>query len=312
MLGPSGSGKSTVLRLIAGLETPDHGEIWLDAARVDGLHPRDRNVGFVFQHYALFRHMRVWENVSFGLTVRGRPEAERRARAREMLTLMGLDGLDERFPEQLSGGQRQRVALARALAPKPPLLLLDEPFGAVDARVREELRSWLRRLHDEVHTTSIFVTHDQEEAFSVADRVVVFHEGRVEQVGTPAEILDAPATGFVASFVGEVNVLEGRVTGAGVGEAAGLRLPLVGPHPEVGARARMVVRAWDFKLWAQPDGLARARRVVPLGDRVLVDAVLPDGSPIKARFPRRSSLLQGVEGGAALAVEVTQARAYPA
>ncbi|MEQ1567995.1 MAG: sulfate ABC transporter ATP-binding protein, partial [Myxococcota bacterium] len=211
LLGPSGGGKSTILRIVAGLERADSGEVWLDGRRVDHLHARERGVGFVFQHYALFRHMDVAENVGFGLEVREVPAPERRLRVERLLDTVGLGGLGGRMPHQLSGGQRQRVALARALAPQPGLLLLDEPFGAVDAKVREELRRWLRKLHDEVHTTSVFVTHDQEEAFAVADRVLIVSRGRLEQVGTPAEVLDTPATEFVARFGGEVNVLSGQV-----------------------------------------------------------------------------------------------------
>ena len=206
LLGPSGSGKSTILRILAGLESADSGQVWFDGEPATDLHARVRSVGFVFQHYALFRHLTVEDNVAFGLDVRGVPKADARKRAHELLELTGLPGLGKRYPAQLSGGQRQRVALARALAPEPKVLLLDEPFGAVDAKVREELRQWLRRLHDEVGVTSIFVTHDQDEAFSVSDRVLVIHRGRVEQLGTPTEILDEPATEFVARFVGEVSV----------------------------------------------------------------------------------------------------------
>ncbi|MEI6416043.1 MAG: sulfate ABC transporter ATP-binding protein, partial [Pseudomonadota bacterium] len=186
-LGPSGSGKSTVLRIIAGLEIADGGTVHFYGERADHLHARSREVGFVFQHYALFRHMSVHENIAFGLKVQGMSRQRQTARVSELLTLMGLQGLGDRYPSQLSGGQRQRVALARALAPEPKVLLLDEPFGAVDAKVREELRHWLRRLHDEVPVTSLFVTHDQEEAFSVADKVIVIHRGRVEQIGSPTE-----------------------------------------------------------------------------------------------------------------------------
>ena len=209
-LGPSGSGKSTILRIIAGLETADAGEIWFDGGRADHLHARARGVGFVFQHYALFRHMTVAENIAFGLNVQGARRKRKAARVAELLALMGLQGLGDRYPAQLSGGQRQRVALARALAPEPRVLLLDEPFGAVDAKVREELRHWLRRLHDEVHVTSIFVTHDQEEALEVADRVVLMKGGQIEQVGSPQEVWDHPASPFVYGFLGDVNLFHGR------------------------------------------------------------------------------------------------------
>ena len=209
LLGPSGSGKTTLLRIIAGLEFQDEGTVAFDGVDVADLAVADRRVGFVFQHYALFRHMTVSENVGFGLSVgkRRRPAAERRARAEELLRLVQLDGLAARYPAQLSGGQRQRVALARALAIEPRLLLLDEPFGALDAQVRKELRRALRDLHKQMGLTSVFVTHDQEEAMELADRVVVMNQGRIEQIGTPDEIYAHPATPFVSAFVGETNVL---------------------------------------------------------------------------------------------------------
>jgi len=211
LLGPSGSGKTTLLRVIAGLESPDDGSVLYADEVVTHRAPRERNVGFVFQHYALFRHMTVFENIAFGLRVRRQPKAEIRERVMELLHLVRLEGLESRRPNQLSGGQRQRVALARALAIRPKVLLLDEPFGALDAKVRQELRAWLRRLHDEIHMTSVFVTHDQEEAFEVADHVVVMNEGRVEQMGTPQEIFDHPANPFVMDFLGNVNTLSARV-----------------------------------------------------------------------------------------------------
>ena len=216
LLGPSGSGKTTLLRIIAGLEAPDAGLVRFDRAEATNLSARDRNVGFVFQHYALFRHMTVFENVAFGLRVRPRrlrpSEQKIRARVQELLGLVQLDWAGERLPSQLSGGQRQRVALARALAVEPRVLLLDEPFGALDAKVREELRRWLRRLHDELHITSVFVTHDQEEALEVANKVVVLNNGRIEQAGTPDELYHHPATPFVYNFLGNVNLFHGRVS----------------------------------------------------------------------------------------------------
>jgi sulfate transport system ATP-binding protein len=211
LLGPSGSGKTTLLRIIAGLEVADSGTVLYRDQDVTRRSPRDRNVGFVFQHYALFRHMNVFENVAFALRVRGRPHRQVEERVRELLHLIRLEGLEKRLPSQLSGGQRQRVALARSLAAQPDVLLLDEPFGALDAKVRQELRQWLRRLHDEIGVTSVFVTHDQEEAFEVADRVVVMGGGRVEQAGTPQEVFEHPANAFVMDFLGNVNVFHGRV-----------------------------------------------------------------------------------------------------
>ncbi len=211
LLGPSGSGKTTLLRIISGLEVPDRGSVYYHDEDVTDAAVRDRNVGFVFQHYALFRHMTVFDNVAFGLRVRKRPKAQIRDRVHELLRLVQLDGYERSMPSQLSGGQRQRVALARALAAEPKVLLLDEPFGALDAKVRQELRQWLRRLHDEIHVTSVFVTHDQEEAFEVADRVVIMNRGTIEQVGSPADIFEHPANPFVMDFLGNVNVFHGHV-----------------------------------------------------------------------------------------------------
>ena len=211
LLGPSGSGKTTLLRIIAGLEPPDAGAVRYHDEDVTHAPVTERNVGFVFQHYALFRHLSVFENVAFALRVRGVPRARVRERVRELLRLVQLEGLERSLPSQLSGGQRQRIALARALAAEPKVLLLDEPFGALDAKVRQELRQWLRRLHDELHVTSVFVTHDQEEAFEVADRVVIMNHGRIEQTGTPEEIFENPANPFVMDFLGNVNVFHGSV-----------------------------------------------------------------------------------------------------
>ncbi|MEK8034435.1 sulfate ABC transporter ATP-binding protein [Ideonella sp. DXS29W] len=215
LLGPSGSGKTTLLRMIAGLETPDSGSVLFHGEDATFADVRERNVGFVFQHYALFGHMSIFENIAFGLRVRPRatrPSEEAiRKKVLDLLKLVQLDALAGRYPHQLSGGQRQRVALARALAVEPKVLLLDEPFGALDAKVRKELRRWLRRLHDEMHVTSVFVTHDQEEAMEVADRIVVMNEGRIEQVGAPDEVYDHPATPFVLKFLGDVNLFHGRV-----------------------------------------------------------------------------------------------------
>jgi sulfate transport system ATP-binding protein len=214
LLGPSGSGKTSLLRIIAGLEVPDSGSVLFHGADATGTDVRDRQVGFVFQHYALFGHMNIFENVAFGLRVRPKatrpPERDIRAKVTELLKLVQLDWIATRYPHQLSGGQRQRIALARALAVEPKVLLLDEPFGALDAKVRKELRRWLRRLHDDMHTTSVFVTHDQEEAMEVADRIVVMNQGRIEQDGPPDEVYDRPATPFVLQFLGDVNLFHGR------------------------------------------------------------------------------------------------------
>ena len=307
-LGPSGSGKSTVLRIIAGLETADAGTVHFHGERADHLHARSRRVGFVFQHYALFRHMTVAENIAFGLQVQGATRARQTARVDELLGLMGLTGLGGRYPGQLSGGQRQRVALARALAPEPKVLLLDEPFGAVDAKVREELRHWLRRMHDEVRVTSIFVTHDQEEAFSVADKVIVIHAGGVEQVGSPNQILDEPATEFVAKFIGEANVYDGQVRDGALAIGA-LSLPT--PGLAEGTQVCAVLRLYDLKFWRDEAGQGTVVRMTTLGDRVKVEALLDGGVAIFAQFPRRSTLLHGIEPGCCIHVEVTLARVYP-
>jgi sulfate/thiosulfate transport system ATP-binding protein len=211
LLGPSGSGKSTLLRIIAGLESPDSGAVEIAGEDVTGVAPQQRGIGFVFQHYAAFKHLTVRDNVGFGLAVRKRPKDEIRRRVDELLEIVGLDGYHDRMPSQLSGGQRQRMALARALAVEPRVLLLDEPFGALDAKVRAELRAWLRRLHDEVHVTTVLVTHDQEEAMEVSDRVAVMNRGRVEQVGAPRELYDRPGSEFVMSFLGPVTRVDDRL-----------------------------------------------------------------------------------------------------
>jgi len=248
LLGPSGCGKTTLLRIIAGLETADRGEVLLDGEDASDTHVRERQVGFVFQHYALFRHMTVFENVAFGLRVKPRKlrpsEADIRRKVHELLNLVQLDWLADRFPPQLSGGQRQRIALARALAVEPRVLLLDEPFGALDAQVRKELRRWLRRLHDELHITSIFVTHDQEEALEVADRVVLMDHGRVEQVGAPTEVYEHPATPFVYGFLGASNEFPGRVAG-GRGFARPHEV-VIATQPAAGGTEAVVRRVLSF------------------------------------------------------------------
>jgi sulfate transport system ATP-binding protein len=251
LLGPSGSGKTTLLRIIAGLDFADSGSVAVHDDDVTGRSARERNMGFVFQHYALFRHMNVFENVAFGLRVRGWKNGAVRERVHELLRLVRLENLERRYPAQLSGGQRQRVALARALAAQPRVLLLDEPFGALDAKVRKDLRQWLRQLHDELHVTSVFVTHDQEEAFEVADRVVVMRDGRVEQCGTPQEIFDHPANAFVMDFLGQVNVFHGRVQ-SGKAVLGGLELEYPDyPHDE-SSPAEVYVRPHELEIHTEP------------------------------------------------------------
>jgi sulfate/thiosulfate transport system ATP-binding protein len=263
LLGPSGSGKSTLLRVIAGLERPDAGSIEIDGRDATDLPPQRRGVGFVFQHYAAFKHMTVRENVAFGLKVARRPKAEVRARVEELLELVQLPGLADRYPAQLSGGQRQRMALARSLAVQPSVLLLDEPFGALDARVRQELRAWLRRLHDEVHVTTVFVTHDQEEAMEVADRIVVMNAGRIEQVGGPRDLYEHPANAFVMGFVGPVTRL-----------------------------GELFVRPHDIQVRRQPNGTtaeAMVERLVHLGFEVRADLLLGDGQRLQAQLSREDA-----------------------
>jgi sulfate transport system ATP-binding protein len=260
LLGPSGSGKSTLLRIIAGLEQPDTGEILISGEDATSVRPQNRDVGFVFQHYAAFKHMTVRNNIAFGLKVRKRPRAEIRDRVDELLRLVQLEPFGHRYPSQLSGGQRQRMALARALAVEPKVLLLDEPFGALDARVRAELREWLRRLHDEVHVTTVFVTHDQEEAMAVADQIAVMNRGRIEQVGGPRDLYEHPQTEFVMSFVG--------------------------PATRLGERW---VRPHDLDLQLDPgDGTIEAmvRRIVHLGFEVRVELENGDGEPLWAQLTR--------------------------
>ena len=268
LLGPSGSGKTTLLRIIAGLETADEGNVLYQDEDVTAQSPKDRQVGFVFQHYALFRHMSVFENIAFGMRVRRRPKAEINSRGHELLHLVRLEGLSQRYPSQLSGGQRQRVALARALAVQPRILLLDEPFGALDAKVRQELRQWLRQLHDEIHLTTVFVTHDQEEAFEVADRVVVMNHGQIEQSGTPQEVFDRPATPFVMDFLGNVNVFHGRVeNGMAMLGAMNIAYPDY-PHAE-SRSATAYVRPHELDISHQPFGTSslevRVMQINPAG-----------------------------------------------
>jgi sulfate/thiosulfate transport system ATP-binding protein len=263
LLGPSGSGKSTLLRVIAGLEVPDSGTVVLEGEDVTSVPPQKRGIGFVFQHYAAFKHMTVRDNVAFGLKIRKRPKDEVVRRVEELLGIVGLTGYASRYPSQLSGGQRQRMALARALAVEPKVLLLDEPFGALDANVRADLRAWLRRLHDEVHVTTVLVTHDQEEAMELADKIVVINEGRVEQVGAPRELYDRPANDFVMGFLGPVSRL---------------RCDLVRPH--------------DLVLQSHPAEAAmeaQVLRVVHLGFEVRVELQLTDGNQVSAQLTRHEA-----------------------
>ena len=257
LLGPSGCGKTTLLRIIAGLESPDSGSIHFHGADATERQVREREVGFVFQHYALFRHMTVFENVAFGLRVRPkqtRPsDTEIKKRVHALLELVQLDWLADRYPPQLSGGQRQRIALARALAVEPKVLLLDEPFGALDAKVRKELRRWLRRLHDELHITSIFVTHDQEEALEVSDRVVVLNKGRIEQIGTPQDVYDHPASPFVYEFLGNVNQFKSHVH-QGEAKIGGIGLKLDGYHETQNSPAMAYVRPHDIEIYKERNG----------------------------------------------------------
>jgi sulfate transport system ATP-binding protein len=271
LLGPSGSGKSTLLRVIAGLEDPDGGQVLFGDDDVTHQPARARGVGMVFQHYAAFKHMTVWDNVAFGLQIRKHPKAVIKKRVDELLELVQLEGLAKRYPAQLSGGQRQRMALARALAVDPEVLLLDEPFGALDARVRKELRAWLRRLHDEVHVTTIIVTHDQEEAMEVSGQIVVINQGRVEQVGTPRELYESPANEFVMSFVGPVNR---------IGDT--------------------FVRPRDINLSLEPDGdstEATVERVVHLGFEVRAELVRNDGQHLLAQLTQEEAQALELERG---------------
>ena len=280
LLGPSGSGKSTLLRIIAGLEWPDDGEIKLAGEDATPLTPQKRGVGFVFQHYAAFKHMTVRDNIAFGLKIRKRPKDEVTRRVDELLDLVQLQGFGDRYPAQLSGGQRQRMALARALAPEPKVLLLDEPFGALDARVRAELRVWLRRLHEETHTTTVFVTHDQEEAMEVADKVVVMNQGRVEQVAGPRELYDEPANPFVMSFVGQANRF---------GDT------WVRPH--------------DLQVLLTPNGTTReamVERISHLGFEVRVELARDDGAHVQAQLTRDDAERLELEPGQIVYVEPTR------
>jgi sulfate/thiosulfate transport system ATP-binding protein len=335
LLGPSGCGKTTLLRIIAGLETADAGSILFAGEDTTDVHVRERQVGFVFQHYALFRHMTVFENVAFGLRVKPRAqrpsEAQIRKKVHDLLGLVQLDWLADRFPSQLSGGQRQRIALARALAVEPKVLLLDEPFGALDAKVRKELRRWLRRLHDELNVTSIFVTHDQEEALEVADRVVLMHAGKVEQVGSPQEVWDHPASPFVYGFLGDVNLFHGR---AHEGEVLLEGMQIASPeHADArNAKAFAYVRPHDLDVRRYSPGegvdaagrprgivvqLSRAIVVGPIARLELIpaDDTKPTGdngqdSIIEAQIPAQQYKEMGFREGETLVVTPRRARVF--
>jgi sulfate transport system ATP-binding protein len=284
LLGPSGSGKSTLLRVIAGLERPEQGDVAILGEDATNLPPQKRGVGMVFQHYAAFKHLTVWNNVAFGLQIRKRPKQEIRERVASLLELVQLQGLAERYPSQLSGGQRQRMALARALAVEPRVLLLDEPFGALDARVRKELRTWLRRLHDEVHVTTVLVTHDQEEAMEVADRIALMDHGRIEQVGKPRDLYEHPANEFVMGFVGPVTSLDGA---------------LVRPH--------------DVELLLEPESATReavVERVVHLGFEVRVELLLETGDPATVQLTRDAAELLELARGQIVFVRPTRDRVF--
>lgn len=311
LLGPSGSGKTTVLRLIAGLETPSSGDIFIDGRRVNDVSVQERNIGFVFQHYALFKHLTVFGNIAFGLRIKkwDRPAIDRRVE--ELLTLMSLEGLGNRYPHQLSGGQRQRVAIARALAPRPSVLLLDEPFGAVDAKVRQELREWLIRLHDELNVTSLFVTHDQEEAMEVSNRIIVFSKGKLEQAGTPADVYEDPATEFVARFIGSMNILEGCVKKGAV-LVGSLEFPAPdlpeGTSVQVGFRPYYVKVSEDPRRYRQQ---AKLRHIYFLGVAYRLEIETSDGLILRSRMNKEEFRQYRFEVGRTVSYAVTQFRFLP-
>ena len=319
LLGPSGCGKTTLLRIIAGLDTPDTGKVLVQGEDTTDLAVQKRNVGFVFQHYALFRHMTVFDNVAFGLRVRPRsersPEKEIRERVNRLLELVQIDWMGDRYPDQLSGGQRQRVALARALAVEPRVLLLDEPFGALDAKVRKDLRRWLRRLHDELNVTSVFVTHDQEEALEVADRVVVVNAGRIEQIGSPDEVYAHPANAFVYGFLGAANRFDGHV-GDGAFHAPGLRHPLPGMPPGESARAIAFARPHDLEVAHHVPGAAglsaQLVRRYSRGANVMLE-LQHDGAddPIEVELKREEADRMQLELGQTLLVRPSSLRVFP-
>jgi sulfate/thiosulfate transport system ATP-binding protein len=308
LLGPSGGGKTTVLRMIAGLEMPTTGDIFIRGKRVNDVSVQRRNIGFVFQNYALFKNMNVFKNIAFGLKIKKWKRAETRARIAELLSLFGLEGLEKRYPHQLSGGQRQRVAIARALAPKPSVLLLDEPFGAVDARIRQELREWLVTLHHDLNVTTIFVTHDQEEAMEVANRIVIFSRGILEQVGAPREVYEQPANEFVARFIGVMNVIEPEVR-KGVARLGELEFPA---HGQVeGQKLRIGFRPYAVQISSdlvQYRYRAVLRRTFFLGVMLRVELELPSGLVIRARMSKEEYSHQGLQDGREVSFQIRQYR----
>ncbi|MFZ1325282.1 MAG: sulfate ABC transporter ATP-binding protein [Candidatus Contendobacter sp.] len=319
LLGPSGCGKTTLLRIIAGLESADQGQVLFNGQDATRRHVRERGVGFVFQHYALFQHMSVFENIAFGLRVRPRatrpPEAVIRAKVAALLELVQMGWLADRYPSQLSGGQRQRIALARALAVEPQVLLLDEPFGALDTKVRKELRRWLRRLHDELHITSVFVTHDQEEALEVADQIVVMNQGRIEQIGSPQQVYDAPATPFVYQFLGNINLFHSRVH-AGWAKVGGLQVRVPEYNDTKSASAMVYVRPHDIDLLREPEDAsttlaATISRVSQLGSLVRLELVQTAGGDIaEVEMTRERYAADPLQIGDLVFVKPRQARVF--
>jgi sulfate transport system ATP-binding protein len=308
LLGPSGGGKTTVLRMIAGLEMPTEGDVFIRGQRVNDLSVRQRNIGFVFQNYALFKSMTVFRNIAFGLKVKKWKRADAEARVEELVALLGLEGLERRYPHQLSGGQRQRVAIARALAPRPSVMLLDEPFGAVDAKIRQELREWLVTLHTELNVTTVFVTHDQEEALEVANRIVIFSRGVLEQVGSPREVYEQPANEFVARFIGVMNVLELEVRG-GIGRVGELEFPVSGIAD--GTKVRIGFRPYAVQI--SPDLTqyryhAILRRTFFLGVLLRVELELPSGLVVRARMSKEEYAQQALEDGKEVSFQIRQFR----
>jgi sulfate transport system ATP-binding protein len=308
LLGPSGGGKTTVLRMIAGLEVPTEGDIFIRGARVNDISVQKRNIGFVFQNYALFKNMTVFKNIAFGLKIKKWKRADLEARVAELLELLGLTGLERRYPHQLSGGQRQRVAIARALASKPSVLLLDEPFGAVDAKIRQELREWLVHLHRDLNVTTLFVTHDQEEAMEVSDRIVIFSRGNLEQIGSPREVYEQPVNEFVARFIGVMNVLEAEVRN-GLARVGELEFPA--PARAEGERLRIGFRPYAVQISTEL-GLyqyrAVLRRTYFLGIMLRLELELPSGLTLRSRMTKEEYAQLGLADGREVSFHIRQYR----